>query len=128
MSNPQWTKNTQDIETRMALTEQKVEEHGEILRSFSNDLAQIKLSLATLLTKLDSFNPTQATIHQNKIENLEKRIDITEQELGKITRKVIYWSGGLAVVFAILAYFVFPTVVNKLSNEVPTQTIVQKVR
>ena len=104
-------------DTTLALVVQKVAEHTDTLSTLTKDIGEIKNSLSILISKLEGFNPNAVLLQETKIITLEGKVKDVEDELRKVSKKIIYWSGIGAVLVFICGYLIMPAIVNKISPE-----------
>lgn len=113
MNNDKWIKQKDmgDNETNLALLRQRVDEHEDKLDKLEkamNDIHELKTNVAILVNRFANFAPNNCTIHQLKIDALEKRLEKTESVLDGITKKIIGWSAVGSFVLYVMSQVLLP--------------------
>ena len=93
-----------------------LEERVGKLENVAADINDIRCSLSVITSKINSFDFDSVGMTKTTLDNHTKEIDNLRNEVKGITKKVIYWSGGLAVIAFIVCWLVFPVIVSKVTN------------
>jgi hypothetical protein len=118
--NAEWIKDNKNMTTQesidLAVLKQRVDTHELLLK----DMSEIKTNVALLVDKLKDFSPANCPVHLIKVNNLEDRMTKAEDKLDGVYKRVIYWSGGLAVITFLITYLILPIFTN--NNHIDKKT------
>ena len=107
-----WTNKTNDMSTedKYTLHEYRISQLEAQHAELKGDISQIKDVLLKLDKKLAVFpeGGFACQIHTMRMNDLEKKMDKLETTSEKMNKRIIYWSGGFAVILFFISQLAIP--------------------
>lgn len=121
-----WTNKTNDMSTedKYTLHEYRISQLEAQHAELKGDISQIKDVLLKLDKKLAVFpeGGFACQIHTMRMNDLEKKMDKLETTSEKMNKRIIYWSGGFAVILFFISQLAIPYFLKNSSVHIHNAT------